>query len=152
MDKNTIIGLVLIAAVLIGFSWYNTNQERNLQQVTTEQTSAPASNQAKQTTQAAPTTIAADSTDIFYAATKGENSNVVLHNNKVNVKISTKGGSISEVRLNEFNSYKDFEAKKNAPLLLYTAKDAGLDFKLDTKVPWLSPTTISNPSMLPIAL
>ena len=133
MDKNTIIGLVLIAAVLIGFSWYNTNQERNLQQVTTEQTSAPASNQAKQTTQAAPTTIAADSTDIFYAATKGENSNVVLHNNKVNVKISTKGGNISEVRLNEFNSYKDFEAKKNAPLLLYTAKDAGLDFKLDTK-------------------
>ena len=33
MDKNTITGLILIAAVLIGFSWYNTNQERNLQQI-----------------------------------------------------------------------------------------------------------------------
>ena len=39
MDKNTIIGLVLIAAVLIGFSWYNTNQQKNLQQpAQTEQT------------------------------------------------------------------------------------------------------------------
>lgn len=133
MDKNTITGLVLIAAVLIGFSWYNTTQERNLQPTATEQTSAPTSTKATQAGQTASTTIAADSTDIFFAATKGENSSVVLHNNKVNVKISTKGGSISEVRLNEFNSYKDFEAKKNVPLLLYKDTDAGLDFKLDTK-------------------
>lgn len=42
MDKNTITGLILIAAVLIGFSWYNTNQERNLQQIPqTEQTASP---------------------------------------------------------------------------------------------------------------
>ena len=42
MDKNTITGLILIAAVLIGFSWYNTNQERNLQQIPqTEQTNTP---------------------------------------------------------------------------------------------------------------
>ena len=27
MDKNTIIGLVLMAAVLIGFSYYNTQQQ-----------------------------------------------------------------------------------------------------------------------------
>ena len=42
MDKNTIIGLVLMAAVLIGFSWYNTNQEKNLQGNQTEQTSQKA--------------------------------------------------------------------------------------------------------------
>ena len=47
MDKNTIIGLVLIAAVLIGFSWYNTNQERNLQQIPTEQTASAPSNDNK---------------------------------------------------------------------------------------------------------
>ena len=42
MDKNTITGLILIAAVLIGFSWYNTNQERNVQQIPqTEQTNTP---------------------------------------------------------------------------------------------------------------
>ena len=30
MDKNTIIGFVLIAAVLIGFSWYNRPSEEEL--------------------------------------------------------------------------------------------------------------------------
>lgn len=135
MDKNTIIGLVLMAAVLIGFSWYNTNQERNLQSNQTEQTTPQKAADNKQPS--ANTTLVkatADSTDIFYAATKEQTPKVVeLKNQKVSVKINTKGGAISEVRLNEYKSYKDFEAKKENPLLLYSNKDAGLNFKLDTK-------------------
>lgn len=135
MDKNTIIGLVLMAAVLIGFSWYNTNQERNLQSNQTEQTTPQKATDNKQPS--ATTTLVkatADSTDIFYAATKEQTPNVVeLKNQKVSVKINTKGGAISEVRLNEYKSYKDFEAKKENPLLLYSNKDAGLNFKIDTK-------------------
>lgn len=135
MDKNTIIGLVLMAAVLIGFSWYNTNQERNLQSNQTEQTTPQKAADNKQPS--ANTTLVkatADSTDIFYAATKEQTPKVVeLKNQKVSVKINTKGGAISEVRLNEYKSYKDFEAKKDNPLLLYSNKDAGLNFKLDTK-------------------
>lgn len=135
MDKNTIIGLVLMAAVLIGFSWYNTNQERNLQSNQTEQTTPQKATDNKQPS--ATTTLVkatADSTDIFYAATKEQMPKVVeLKNQKVSVKINTKGGAISEVRLNEYKSYKDFEAKKENPLLLYSNKDAGLNFKLDTK-------------------
>ena len=135
MDKNTIIGLVLMAAVLIGFSWYNTNQERNLQSNQTEQTTPQKATDNKQPS--ATTTLVkatADSTDIFYAATKEQTPKVVeLKNQKVSVKINTKGGAISEVRLNEYKSYKDFEAKKENPLLLYSNKDAGLNFKLDTK-------------------
>lgn len=135
MDKNTIIGLVLMAAVLIGFSWYNTNQERNLQSNQTEQTTPQKATDNKQPS--ATTTLAKatpDSTDIFYAATKEQPAKeVTLKNQKVSVKINTKGGAISEVRLNEYKSYKDFEAKKENPLLLYSNKDAGLNFKLDTK-------------------
>ena len=135
MDKNTIIGLVLMAAVLIGFSWYNTNQERNLQSNQTEQTTPQKAADNKQPS--ATTTLVkatADSTDIFYAATKEQTPKVVeLKNQKVSVKINAKGGAISEVRLNEYKSYKDFEAKKENPLLLYSNKDAGLNFKLDTK-------------------
>ena len=135
MDKNTIIGLVLMAAVLIGFSWYNTNQERNLQSNQTEQTTPQKATDNKQPN--ATTTLVkatADSTDIFYAATKEQTPKVVeLKNQKVSVKINAKGGAISEVRLNEYKSYKDFEAKKENPLLLYSNKDAGLNFKLDTK-------------------
>lgn len=137
MDKNTIIGLVLMAAVLIGFSWYNTNQERNLQSDQTEQTTTQkaADNKQQSTADKAPLAKAtADSTDIFYAATKEQKTAPIeLKNQKVTVKINAHGGAISEVRLNEYKSYKDFEAKKENPLLLYSAKDAGLNFKLDTK-------------------
>lgn len=124
-----------MAAVLIGFSWYNTNQERNLQSNQTEQTTPQKATDNKQPS--ATTTLVkatADSTDIFYAATKEQTAKVVeLKNQKVSVKINAKGGAISEVRLNEYKSYKDFEAKKENPLLLYSNKDAGLNFKLDTK-------------------
>lgn len=124
-----------MAAVLIGFSWYNTNQERNLQSNQTEQTTPQKATDNKQPS--ATTTLVkatADSTDIFYAATKEQTPKVVeLKNQKVSVKINAKGGAISEVRLNEYKSYKDFEAKKENPLLLYSNKDAGLNFKLDTK-------------------
>ena len=119
MDKNTIIGLVLMAAVLIGFSWYNTNQENNLQGNQTEQTSQKAADnkQADVATKTIAAQATTDSTDIFFAATKGEAHDVVLKNNKVTVKVNTKGGAISEVRLNEYKNYKDFEAKKENALL-----------------------------------
>ena len=132
MDKNTIVGLVLMAAVLIGFSWYNSNQERNLQNAQPEQTAqkqVAATNATKDVAMKA----TVDSTDAFFAATKGQAQDITLKNNKVNVKISTKGAAISEVRLNEYKSYKDFEANNNNTLLLYNAKDAGLNLKLDTK-------------------
>lgn len=136
MDKNTIVGLILIAAVLIGFSWYNTNQEANLRQIQpTEQAAQQPTESQKQASaaQILAEKAAADSADIFFASTKGENREVVLRNDKVSVKIGTKGGTISEVRLNEYKSYKDFAANREASLLLYSAKDASLDFLLDTK-------------------
>ena len=140
MDKNTIVGLVLMAAVIIGFGWYNSNQEAQLQHVSqTEQTTPEKDKAATNNAESVQKAIAeADSTDIFYAATKGQAQEVVLKNEKVSVKINTKGGAISEVKLNEYKSYKDFEAKKENPLTLYNAKDAGLNFKVDTKEGTLS--------------
>lgn len=133
MDKNTIIGLFLIAAVLIGFIWYNTNQERNLQHPQAEQTSLPAAKQYSQQSHNSVKKAATDSTDIFFAATKGEAKDITLQNAKIRVKISTKGGSVESVELKEYKSYQDFEAQKNKPLLLYSSKDANLNFLLDTK-------------------
>ena len=137
MDKNTIVGLVLMAAVIIGFGWYNSNQEAQLQHASqTEQTSQGKNKATSNNAEAAQKPLSfsqADSTDIFYAATKGQAQEVVLKNEKVSVKINTKGGAISEVKLNEYKSYKDFEAKNENPLTLYNAKDAGLNFKVDTK-------------------
>ena len=133
MDKNTIVGLFLIAAVLIGFWWYNTNQERNLQHPQAEQTSLPAAKQYSQQSHGSVKKIATDSTDIFFAATKGKAKDITLQNAKIRVKVSTKGGSVESVELKEYKSYQDFEAQKNKPLLLYSSKDANLNFLLDTK-------------------
>lgn len=140
MDKNTIVGLVLMAAVIIGFGWYNSNQEAQLQHASqTEQTSQGKATPNNALSAQKPLTVSqTDSTDIFYAATKGQPQEVVLKNEKVSVKINTKGGAISEVKLNEYKSYKDFEAKKENALTLYNAKDAGLNFKVDTKEGTLS--------------
>ena len=142
MDKNTIVGLVLMAAVIIGFGWYNSNQEAQLQHASqTEQTSQSKNKATSNNAEAAQKALAiaqADSTDIFYAATKGQAQEIVLKNEKVSVKINTKGGTISEVKLNEYKSYKDFEAKNENPLTLYNAKDASLNFKVDTKEGTLS--------------
>ena len=142
MDKNTIVGLVLMAAVIIGFGWYNSNQEAQLQHASqTEQTSQGKNKATSNNAEAAQKPLSfsqADSTDIFYAATKGQAQEVVLKNEKVSVKINTKGGAISEVKLNEYKSYKDFEAKNENPLTLYNAKDAGLNFKVATKEGTLS--------------
>lgn len=136
MDKNTITGLILIAVVLIGFSWYNTNQQANLQQMPQTEQAAPQTAQAPKgitAQQALTEKNAADSADIFFAATQGESKEVVLKNNKINVKIDTKGGVIREVRLKEFKSYKDFAENRQNDLLLYNAKDAALDFSIETK-------------------
>lgn len=131
-----------MAAVIIGFGWYNSNQEAQLQHASqTEQTSQGKNKATSNNAEAAQKALAiaqADSTDIFYAATKGQAQEVVLKNEKVCVKINTKGGAISEVKLNEYKSYKDFEAKKENALTLYNAKNAGLNFKVDTKEGTLS--------------
>ena len=130
MDKNTIIGLVLMAAVLIGFSYYNT-QQQPVQQPAPEQTAQP-----KQAATPTPKTSAAamlpDSTDRFYTAEQ-KAEYITLCNNKVSVKISTKGATVAEVKLNEYKSYSDFAEGKENPLLLYSEKDAGLDLVLETK-------------------
>ena len=96
MDKNTVIGLLLIAAVLIGFSYYTSYQQA---QYLSEQSSKDSLAVAKaQTTSAeeistpqpastvAP--LAADSADLFFASAIHADSarqaapHVTLQNNK----------------------------------------------------------------------
>ena len=134
MDKNTIIGLVLMFLVIIGFGWYNSSQQQDLPPVEQTQTQPSQQTDSKQkATAQASVLTATDSTDIFFAATQGTQQQVVLRNNKVSVAIDTKGGCISEVKLNEFKSYTDFEAGRENPLLLYTARHAGMDLVIDAK-------------------
>ena len=70
---------------------------------------------------------------MFHEALTGKNEKIVLKNNKVTVTINSKGGTVSEVRLNEYKGYADYKEGHDNPLLLYAEKDASLSFVLETK-------------------
>ena len=122
MDKNTITGIVLIALVLIGFSYFPGNQNA------VTETAAPVAAEAPQPRAAEPVAAAvADTTAPFYAARKGQAREVVLENEKVQVSVNTKGGRISKVVLKEYND------QQHRPVVLFAGEDADMDFVLDTK-------------------
>ncbi len=140
MDKNTIIGFVLIALVLIGFSYYSQRQAAEQRPQQQEQSQAAKSQQPQDKTaeaqqKAAKTEdAAADSTDIFpKSAAAAATAPVVLQNDSLQVKVSPQGGIISEVNLKHYRSYKDFVARRNTMLNLFDANTASLNYQLQTQ-------------------
>ena len=141
MDKNTITGLVLIAVVLIGFSYYSSSQQAAYEAALAEQQQTEAAQPAKKQ-QANPSqkkeAVAAqqaDTTDLFFQATKAPAaaSSVVLQNDLVSVKLNTQGGGISAVNLKNYKSYADFHAgREKAQLVLFDEKTAGMNFQFET--------------------
>jgi len=116
MNKDTIIGFVLIALVLIGFSWYNQPSEEQLEAMRREDSiaavikeNAEKKQQADEAARKAQAAAAAkgDSTALFFAALNGANQPVVLKNDKVELTINSKGGTIAKAII------KGFEDKDN---------------------------------------
>ena len=111
MNKDTIIGFVLIAVVLIGFSWYNQPSAEEMEAARKQDSIAAVikDNAAKQqkinkaTRKAqAESAAKADSSALFFAALSGTNQSVVLKNDKVELTFDTKGGTISKAIIKGF--------------------------------------------------
>ena len=111
MNKDTIIGFVLIAVVLIGFSWYNQPSAEEIEAARKQDSIAAAikDNAAKQQKlneaarkAEAETAAKADSSALFFAALSGTNQSVVLKNDKVELTFDTKGGTISKTQQMNF--------------------------------------------------
>ena len=139
MDKNTVIGLILIVLTIIGFSYFNApNYDASQTEVnnteTVQKEDAPKQT-AKKAEAVAEQPAVEDSTALFFAAKADKGEDVVLKNNKVSVVFNTKGAMISQVSLPEFKSYQNYNEGKEVPLLLYDAKsgDASMNFMLETK-------------------
>ena len=137
MDKNTIIGFVLIAAVLIGFSWYSRPSEEELAQQRIQDSIAAvnkqkAENQLKAEQQAAKqneaSQTAQDTTVAFYKALNGKAQDIVLKNSKVELTLSTKGGTVEKAVIKGFK-----DNKGNDDLTLFDAQDQSLKFMLAGK-------------------
>ena len=136
MDKNTIIGFLLIAAVLIGYSWYSQPSQEQVAEMQKQQDSiakAKQKEEKKKQQQAKAEKeqkeeAKADTTALFHAALTGNGSNVVLKNDKVELTMSTKGGVVRKAVI---KGYKDRKGSKD--LTLFDEKDQNLNFILSTK-------------------
>ncbi len=130
MDKNTIIGVVLMVALLMGFSYYNSTTQELPQQNVESTEKVEISQQQVAVPQQV---VTMDSTALFFNALQGESQQVVLENEKIRVAINAKGGTIADVCLKEFKNYQDFKEGKNTSLPLYKEEDASLAFLFEMK-------------------
>lgn len=136
MDRNTITGFVLIALVLIGFSWFNSPSEEELKAQQEEIAKAEAEQkkavELKKKEEAKKTSDLAlareDSTALFHNALSGQANDIVLKNEKLELTLSTKGGTVTKAVVKNF---KDRDG--NADVTIFEGKDQQLDFKLEGK-------------------
>ena len=143
MDKNTIIGFIMIALILVGFSVMNTPSEEELARqqryndsiALVEKTKQQQIQQLEQQKSSIQTDSLSNTTDslglkdafgAFDVAVKGENKTIVLENELVKLYISTLGGRIVSA---ELKNYKTHDAK---PLILFNEKESQLGFTIST--------------------
>ena len=124
MDRNSLLGLLLIGGILIGWLYWNKPSEEMLKKQKHTQDSlahVDAMERSQTEAQAAVASIkAVDTAEVqlnkdsmaavqlkntykdFVVAIKGENKQLVLENSKIKVVLQTKGGNIASVVLNEY--------------------------------------------------
>lgn len=134
MDKNTITGFVLIAALLIGFSWYTKPSEEDLAQQRLQDSIAAiaqkkAAERQKAEQQAAKEkTPVNDTTATFYNSMSGEETNIILKNSKLELTLNTKGGTVEKAVIKGFKNNNGTEG-----ITLFTKDDQSLNFMLSGK-------------------
>ena len=132
MDKNTLVGFVLIGAVLIGFSYWNRPSQEEMERAQRYQDSIQTAQleaarleaqAAAQSTQA----LTLDSTSLFFGANQGTEQFTTLENNLVKVTFSNKGGRVVSATL------KDYNNQQGEPLTLFNEEESALNFAFEGK-------------------
>ena len=145
MNKNNIIGFLLIAVVLIGFSWYNQPSAEEQRAAFVQDSIAKAkhaemekaSKAAAAKRQAdAKAKVEADSTALFYSALKGQAKKIVLKNKKVELTLNTKGATVEKAVIKGYVGHnlqvKDGSADAK-DVTLFEGNDQSLKFMLEAK-------------------
>lgn len=149
MDRNTIIGLVLVAAILFGWTWYGGKQEEKRREIAREQfvqdslanpgkyaplperTGAEAERAAlhneyeRRVAEEQERSLAAQIENLgesLVGAREGEEMTYVLENNVMKVSISSRGGKVANVELKDYKRYGREENVK-----LFDRNSAGFD-------------------------
>lgn len=147
MDKNTWIGFLLIASIIVGFSLLNRPSKEQLaerqrindsiayvEQLKQQEIILEQQMQAAQQTQETAVDAALLRQQMqaaygpFAPAAEGEEQQIVLENSKVRLYLSTKGGRIARACLKEYKAYGD----SINDLCLFRADESALNFTLIT--------------------
>ena len=145
MDKNNIIGFLLIAAVLIGFSWYNqpsAEEQRaafvkdSIEQVNKSQSEKAAQMEKNKRQQTEKQKVLSDTTSLFHKALTGNVERIVLKNKKVELTFSSKGAYVEQAIIKGYVGHnikvKNGSAdKKN--LTLFSGADQSISYLLNAK-------------------
>ena len=145
MDKNNIIGFLLIAAVLIGFSWYNqpsAEEQRaafvkdSIEQANKSQSEKAAQMEKNKRQQAEKQKVLSDTTSLFHKALTGNVERIVLKNKKVELTFSSKGAYVEQAIIKGYVGHnikvKNGSAdKKN--LTLFSGADQSISYLLNAK-------------------
>lgn len=137
MNKNTTIGLILMALLIFGYGWYVQPSEEQIamqrqqdsianaikQQAEKEQKMTEANRKAKAAERAKN-----DTTALFYSALNGKSQQVVLKNSSVELTLDTKGGVVKKARILGF---KDRNGDKD--VTLFDGNEQSLNFMLAGK-------------------
>ena len=130
MDKNTITGLVLIGALLVGFSFFSRPSEEQLAAQKKYYDSIAVVQQQEEALKAKATAalanekaeVSIDSTSLFHQALQGKEAFTTIENNLVQITLDNKGGRVYSALLKEYNGQ---DAK---PVVLFNADDASMSF------------------------
>ena len=134
MNKNTLTGFVLIAVVLIVFSWYGQKQAAEQQAAAQQEQmrldsiakANPAPKDTIDAAQLAAQQLKVDSSRIFFTAMQEQQGkDIVLKNSKVELTLGTKGGIVKKAKV---LGYKDYRG--NADVTLFDERDQQLTFTL----------------------
>lgn len=151
MDKNTWIGFLLIAIIIVGFSWVGRPSKEELAERQRVRDSIALAQQMEQEAQFLSDQITAQlqadsahanepttNEDLqnklqaaygaFAVSAQGENKASVLENEKIRLYIDNKGGRIARAELKEYKAYGD----SVNPLCLFRADEAKQSFTLIT--------------------
>ena len=136
MDKNTITGFILIALVLIVFSWWTRPSEEQMRQQQVQDSIAQVAKinaEKRQKAEAAKQMAAKqkaeeDSTALFHNALKGNEQKVVLKNEKVELTLNSKGATVEKAVVKGF---KDRNGKPD--VTLFDGKEQSLNYTLTAK-------------------
>lgn len=137
MDKNTIIGLVLMGLLLIGFSWWSQPSSEQKAEMMRQDSIAAVMKQKAETNRKnaevkhlaeQKAKLEADTTALFHEALQGEAKDIVLKNEKLQLTLNTKGGTVNKAVIKGF---KDREGNKDVTLMDENVHH--LNFTLSTK-------------------